>query len=220
MAKRFVMVVDTRRCIGCHACTVSCKVENNVPLGGWRTQVRYFEKGTYPHVKKFFLPILCDHCTKPPCVKASKKEGGGAFIQRDDGVVVIDHSKCKKDSSGVYEGAAIESCPIGQVYTNKETGMPDKCSFCAHRVDKGMVPACVQTCMGRARVFGDLNDPNSEVSKLLARNPARALRPEEDKKPGVFYIGLDMEQTHGSKKIKGFMPSDEKELAAGVQTQQ
>lgn len=220
MAKRFVMVVDTRRCIGCHACTVSCKVENNVPLGGWRTQVRYFEKGKYPYVKKFFLPILCDHCAHPPCVKASKKEGGGAFIQRDDGVVVIDHSKCKKDSSGVYEGAAIEACELGQIYTNKETGMPDKCNFCAHRVDKGLLPACVQTCMGRARIFGDLNDPNSEVSKLLARNPAQSLRPEEDKHPGVFYIGVDMEQTHGSKKIEGFRPSDEKELASGVQTQQ
>lgn len=218
--KRYAMVVDTRRCIGCHACTVACKAENDVPLGGWRTHVRYFEKGRYPFVKKFFLPILCDQCTKPPCVKASKKDGGEAFIQREDGIVVIDKSKCKKDKFGVYEGAAIESCPIGQVYTDIRTGLPDKCNFCAHRVDKGLVPACVQTCIGRARVFGDLNDSKSEVSMLLARNAARSLRPEEDPAPGVYYIGLDMEQTHGSMKIKGFKQFEAQDFETGVQSQQ
>jgi len=220
MQKRFAMVVDTRRCIGCHACTVACKAENNVPLGGWRTQVRYLEKGKYPYVKKYFLPILCDHCENPPCVKASKKEGGAAFIKRDDGIITIDKSKCKKDKFGVYEGAAVESCPLGQIYTNKQTGLPDKCSLCAHRVDKGLVPACVQTCLGRARVFGDINDPESEASILLVRNGARALRPEEDHDPGVYYLGLDMHQTHGSQKIKGFKEFDPQSFDSGVQSQQ
>lgn len=216
--KRYGMVIDTRRCIGCHACTVACKVENDVPLGGWRTQVRYYEKGTYPHVKKYFLPILCNHSGF--CVKASKKEGGEAFIKRDDGIVVMDKSKMKKDANGKYEPAAVEACPFSQIYVNKQTGLPDKCTFCAHRVDQGLLPACVQTCLGRARVFGDFNDPNSEVSQLIARNPVTGLKEEEDKDPAVVYIGIDKDETHGPGGIKGFQPADEKDLASGRHSQQ
>lgn len=185
------MVVDLRKCIGCQACTVACKVENGVSLGRWRTQVRYMTKGTYPTVKKYFLPMLCDHCDPAPCQKASKKSGGDAFYRSPEGVLLIDHKKCKKGADGKYETDAIEACPMEALSTDPNTGLPDKCTFCYHRVSKGLKPACVQTCIGGARVFGDFDDPNSEVSKLVARNAIRGLIPHEMMKPAVVWIDLE-----------------------------
>jgi len=198
MAKKWTMVIDVRRCIGCQACTVACKTENKVGIGRWRTMVRVMEKGEYPNTKRHFFPTLCNQCGK--CEKASKRGGGGMFFKRPDGIVDFDQDKAKKDEHGVYESAAVESCPVEAISWDKDTGKPDKCNFCAHRVDAGLMPACVQTCIGKARVFGDANDPNSEVSKLIAQNSVQQAKEKEDC-PGVYYIGLDM---FFSKGMEGF----------------
>lgn len=192
---RWGMVIDLRRCIGCNACTVACKAENEVPLGVWRTHVRYYEKGRYPYVKRYFFPILCDHCEEAPCVEASENNGVGAFYKRDDGIVLIDYKKLEKRTQAQIKTetkAAIEACPLEAIFTNPLTNLPEKCTFCAHRVDKGLVPACAQTCIGRARVFGDISDRSSAVSRLIAANPTRTLMPKDDGEgSGVYYISLE-----------------------------
>ncbi len=192
---RYAMVMDMRRCIGCHACAVACKAENRVPIGIFRTQVRYYEKGKFPNTRKYFFNWICDQCDEAPCVAASDNNGTGSFYQKD-GITLIDFEKLTKGRSKkqikTEVDAAIESCPIEAISVDPQTGLPDKCTFCVHRVAKGLVPACVQTCIGRARVFGDLSDPNSEVSKLVANNETRTLMPEDDGGgSGVFYIGLE-----------------------------
>jgi tetrathionate reductase subunit B len=209
MAKQWVMVVDIRRCIGCQACVTACKTENKVGIGRWRTTVQIMEKGRYPNAKRYFFPTLCNQCGH--CVKASKKYGGEMFFKRPDGIVAQDKSKAKKDKSGKYEVAAVEACPVESISWDKETGLPDKCDFCAHRVDAGLMPACVQTCLGKARVFGDANDPNSEVSRLIASHPVQQAKPRE-KCPGVYYIGLDM---LFSRQLEGFRETDSNDFKTG-----
>lgn len=189
------MVIDVRRCIGCQACTVACKTENQVPLGVWRTHVRYMEKGVYPRVKRHFFPTLCDHCDEAPCVEASENNGAGSVVKRDDGIIIVDHSKLKGRSKGQIKleaEAVIESCPLDAAFINPKSGLPEKCTFCAHRVDQGLTTACCQTCLGRARIFGDLSDANSPVSRRLAANASRTLMANDDGGgAGVFYIGLE-----------------------------
>ena len=210
---KWAMVVDTRKCIGCHACTVACKTENDVPLGVWRTHVRTYEKGKYPNVKRYFFPFLCNHCGY--CIEASKAYGVGSFYRRADGIVVMDYSKLKGRTAAQIKAeaeAAIAACPFESIFINPDTGLPEKCTFCAHRVDKGLTPACVQTCLGRARVFGDAYDPNSVVSRLIASNPTRKLCPDGS----LFYIGLE---SHQVDTIKGNRQIDPMDFEKGVLTQ-
>lgn len=188
--KRYAMVIDVRRCIGCMACQVACKAEYDVPLGVFRTWVPYRVVGTYPTVRKQFLPRLCNHCDDPPCVRACPV--GATFKVEDGGFVLQNYERC------IGCKACMASCPYNARFMLPEhrtyssvTSVVDKCTFCYHRVSQGLVPACVQTCIGRARIFGDLNDPNSEVSQLVAKHPTQVLRPEEGTKPHVFYIGGD-----------------------------
>lgn len=192
---RWGMVVDLRKCIGCNACTVACKAENEVPLGVWRTHVRYYEKGRYPRVSRHFFPILCDHCEEAPCIEASEKNGVGSFYKTAEGIVLINYKKLEKRTPAQIKAeaqAAIEACPLEAVFVNPLSNLPEKCTFCSHRVEKGLVPACVQTCIGRARVFGDISDRNSVVARLIASYPTRTLMPEDDGGgSGVYYIGLE-----------------------------
>jgi Fe-S-cluster-containing dehydrogenase component len=192
--KRYAMVVDTRRCIGCMACQVACKAEYDTPLGVNRTWVPYKVVGTYPNVKKQFLPRLCNHCDDPPCVRACPVE---ATYKVDDGGFVLQrYERC------IGCRACVASCPYNarfmlpahRTYT-AITNVVDKCTFCFHRVTQGLTPACVQTCIGRARVFGDINDPASEVSYLVATNATQVLRPEQGTKPQVYYIAADRNHT-------------------------
>jgi len=195
--KRYAMVVDVRRCIGCMACQVACKAEYDTPLGVNRTWVPYKVVGTYPNVKKHFLPRLCNHCDDPPCVRACPVEA--TYKVEDGGFVLQRYERC------IGCKACMASCPYNarfmlpahRTYT-QITNVVDKCTFCFHRVTQGLAPACVQTCIGRSRVFGDLNDPTSEVSYLVAKNATQVLRPEEGTKPHIFYIGADRNVTeHG-----------------------
>lgn len=217
-APRWGMVMDLRKCIGCRACTVACKAENNVALGRFNTVIQEKTWGTFPNTKKAFLPIMCNHCEGnekdkiPPCVKACPEYPAdrrvfitpdgkkiryrdGATYKRPDGLILIDHTKC------IGCGKCIDACPYGvrsfdpfiKAGKKPEKQSISKCNGCVHRVDNGIEPACVNTCQGRARIWGDFNDPNSEVSKLVKKHGAEknVLLPDEDTKPNVFYIDPD-----------------------------
>jgi len=181
--KQYGMVIDTRRCTGCHACSVACKAEFDVPLGKTRSWVEYTEKGNFPNVTRQFLPRLCNHCSKPQCVDVCPT--GATYKRKQDGIVVVD--------SGVCIGCkyCIQACPYDARFLNPVTGFADKCDFCIHRVSKGLEPSCVVTCVGGARIFGDVNDPESEVSKTIAKNPVTVLRPGMGTEPNVYYIDAD-----------------------------
>lgn len=187
--KRWAMVIDLRRCIGCMACVAACKAEFDVPLGVWRTIVKVQDTGRFPDTKRHFMPRLCNHCDNPPCVRNCPTQ---ATYKHDEGFVLQRYELC------ITCRACIAACPYNarHVLPNNRTrvrigGVVDKCTFCAHRVAEGLVPACVQTCIGRSRIFGDLNDPNSEVSRLVARHPTVTLKPEKGTKPQVYYIKPD-----------------------------
>ncbi|MHA1545328.1 MAG: sulfate reduction electron transfer complex DsrMKJOP subunit DsrO [Alphaproteobacteria bacterium] len=182
--RRYGMVIDVRRCIGCHACTVACKAEFDVPLGENRTWVEYVEKGVYPNVGRSFLPRLCNHCSEPPCVSVCPTDA--TYKREQDGIVVIDDGLC------IGCKYCIQACPYDARFLNPVTGVADKCDFCIHRVSQGLVPSCVNTCVGGARIFGDLADPDSNVSKLIATNEVTVLRREMGTLPNVYYIGADL----------------------------
>ena len=219
-APRWGMVMDLRKCIGCRACTVACKAENNVSLGRFRAVIQEQTFGTFPDTRKAFLPLMCNHCEGdekdgvPPCVKACPEypgkrmtyvtpEGkkiryrGGATYKRPDGAILIDKELC------IGCGKCIDACPYGvrsfdpfvKAGKDPEKQAADKCDLCVHRVDNGLEPACVNTCQGRARIFGDLNDPDSEVSRLVREhnldNDEHVLLPEEGTRPRLFYIDPD-----------------------------
>lgn len=181
--RQYGMLIDVRRCIGCHACTVACKAEHDVPTGVNRGWVEYVEKGVFPDVNRSFLPRLCNHCSVPQCVSVCPT--GATYKRPEDGIVVID--------SGVCIGCkyCIQACPYDARFLNPHTGFADKCDFCIHRVSQGLQPACVETCIGGARIFGDVSDHDSTISRLIASNPVTVLRREMGTEPNVFYIGAD-----------------------------
>lgn len=181
--KRYGMLIDVRRCIGCHACSVACKAEFDVPLGATRSWVEYVEKGEYPDVSRSFLPRLCNHCSDPPCVWVCP--ANATWKREEDGIVIVDKNIC------IGCGYCVQACPYDARFLNPVTGTADKCDFCLHRVSQGVEPACVETCVGRARIFGDLNDPESEISRQIATNEVTVLRQEMGTKPNVFYIAAD-----------------------------
>lgn len=187
--KRYAMVIDLKKCIGCHTCSVSCKAEFDVPLGVWRSWVKYMEKGKYPNVKRHFLPRLCNHCDNPPCVRVCPVQ---ATYKSEDGAVLQRYDRC------VGCKYCIQACPYSarHLLPRKTEVSPykhvvDKCTFCVHRVEKGLDPSCVNACPANARTFGNLNDPDSEVAKLVYMNPTSVLKPGSGTEPQVYYIALD-----------------------------
>ncbi len=181
----WAMLVDTRRCIACQACTIGCAVENALPEGDFRTVVAtYAVRTPEGRTGLSVLPRLCNHCEEPPCIPVCPV---GATFKRADGVVLVDGERC------VGCAYCVQACPYDARFINHKTGKADKCTFCSHRIEAGLLPACVETCVGGARVFGDLNDPESEIGKRLkaAEGRTRVLKPEAGTQPRVFYIGLD-----------------------------
>jgi tetrathionate reductase subunit B len=177
----YAMVVDLRRCVGCNACTVACKMENAVPDGFYRSWILQADKGTYPLVTRVKMNHLCNQCQNPPCVpvcpaKATQKDKGG--------IVTIHSIKC------IGCGRCVKACPYNARYLKPGKPIADKCNFCFHRIQAGLLPACVGTCVGQALFFGDLNDPKGEISRLLALHKKEVLRPELGTNPSVFYLGL------------------------------
>lgn len=215
-SRRWAMVIDTRRCIGCSACTVACIAENNLPPGVTYRTVPEVEDGTYPDIRRIFMPTNCMQCDKAPCIEAANAVIPGSMKKRADGIVTINYEKMK--GRKVFQ-AAKTACPFGaalyyddgrnhtddtpavqayekrgvreydRVWTRKETaGVTRKCHFCAQRLDVGLLPACVTTCTGLAMLFGDAADEKSLVSEILTSGTGRRLSPENGAEPRVFYV--------------------------------
>lgn len=176
---RYAMVIDQSRCVGCMACVVACKRENDVPPEQYRTRVLEMVSGQFPELRTELRPELCNHCDNAPCVMVCPT---GASHKESDGTVQIDRQKC------VGCKACIAACPYDARCINEEHGYADKCSFCQHRVREGLLPACAATCVGGSRIFGDLEDPKSEVSLLLKDKNYRVLKAAAGTAPNVYYI--------------------------------
>lgn len=216
---RYGLVIDLAKCIGCRSCVAACKNENFVQPGNYWNFVLEYEQGKYPNVRRIFVPINCQHCENPPCLKACPVK---AITKNEYGVVLIDYDKCKG-----YR-YCIAACPYGVIhfidkektlYPNgektpyeaipdearhplhrKKPGISEKCTLCWHRIEKALKegkkpgsdydssPACVPVCPAGARYFGDLDDPNSEVSKLIASRRAIQLKKEYGTRPQVYYL--------------------------------
>ncbi len=198
---RYGMVIDLLRCVGCSACSAACRAEQGTPAGVSFNKVKIFEIGKYPHAKMKFVPMPCMHCKEPRCLEVCPTE---ATHKRDDGIVLINQDEC------IGCGACIVACPYGSrdllreiksyyegnsptpyeiiKQKNFKVGTSVKCNFCLHRLEKGRLPSCVETCPAQARTFGDVEDPESEVSKLLSKHKAVSLKEDEETEPSVFYI--------------------------------
>ncbi|MGF1659490.1 MAG: 4Fe-4S dicluster domain-containing protein [Rubrimonas sp.] len=177
---RYVMVIDTRTCIGCGDCVVACKTENHIPEGLNRDWVVEATKGTYPDLTTEFRSERCNHCSNPTCVYACPT--GASHLWGDTNIVLVDANKC----TGCK--ACIAACPYDARLVMRAEGYIDKCTFCHHRVEVGQDPACVSACPTHCMHFGVLDDPNSEVSRLLATRPHKALLEESGNQPNVFYL--------------------------------
>ena len=207
--EKYCMVIDLNKCIGCDACTIACKQENHTPPGVQYNIVIKEDKGSYPNSYQSLLPKPCMHCEKPPCVKVCPV---GATWKRQDGIVVIDYEKC------IGCRYCITACPYGARYfdfgenyydppnsfenspsyeynkewVRKKNRSPinnvRKCHYCLHRIEKGLKPACVDTCTGRARYFGDLNNIEDEVTRLVSKGKTFRFKEELGTKPLTRYI--------------------------------
>lgn len=203
---RYAMALDTHACIGCLACTVACKVENGSPEGIWFAPVISHELGEFPDVRRAYLPLLCNHCSDAPCLKACPT---GAITRRRDGIVLIDQDRC------CGSGACVIACPYGAIHyygerqaaktpfdevklAGHQPGTAQKCTFCAPRLDRGLRPACIDVCPTGARIFGDLDDPQSAVAKAFAEPDAVALGAPVDTKPNTRYLARGVRHAGGT----------------------
>lgn len=176
---RFGMVIDTKKCVGCMDCVVACKTENNVPEGFNRDWIVQDVKGAYPTLNMQIRTERCNHCDNPPCVYCCPC--GASHVHELGGVVLVHHDKC----SGCK--ACMAACPYDARFIHPE-GYADKCTFCIHRVEEGLDPACVSVCPTHCMYFGDLDDPNSELNKLLNSRKHSSLIPEAGTKPQIYYL--------------------------------
>ncbi len=177
---RFGFAIDNRACIGCHACTVACKSEHDVPLGVNRTWVKYIEKGEFPNTRRHFSVQRCNHCADPPCVEICPVT---SLYQRPDGIVDFDNTRC------IGCKACMQACPYDALYLDPATLTAAKCNYCTHRVDQGYEPACVVVCPAEAIVSGDLDDPGSRISLLDQRQKVQYPKVEKGTQPKLFYVG-------------------------------
>jgi len=211
--------VDATKCIGCLRCVEACKRENDVPddahhFRTWVERYVYLEGDKRARIdshhdpvnieasgserefrfanryqgakveKAFFVPKLCNQCTHPACVQVCPT---GATYRTQDGVVLIDHKYC------IGCQYCVQACPYGARFYRPKERVTDKCTWCYHRITKGLQPACVEVCPVGARIFGDRNDPQSPISLFIRNNRVQVLRPETGNAPNVFYVGIDKE---------------------------
>jgi Fe-S-cluster-containing dehydrogenase component/formate-dependent nitrite reductase membrane component NrfD len=179
---RYGFAIDQKTCIGCHACTVACKTEHEVPVGQFRTWVKYVDQGTFPNNTRDFGVMRCNHCTDAPCVKICPTK---ALYTRKDGIVDFDGDRCIGCKS------CMQGCPYDAIYIDDNTHTAAKCNFCAHRIDNDLEPACVVVCPTHSIWVGDLDDPESGISKLVNSKPVSVRAPEQNTGPNVFYLGAD-----------------------------
>lgn len=186
------LVVNITKCNACYCCFTACKDEywdNDYPPytaaqprhGQLWMNLPKTERGQHPYIKVAYMPLPCMQCQNAPCVTAGQN---GAVYKRPDGIVVIDPQKARGQQQ------LVKSCPYGVIYWNEEKQIPQKCTFCVHRLEKGGIPRCVQACPTGALTFGDLDDPNSEASRLLKSARAEAYHAEWRTSPSVYYLDL------------------------------
>ena len=211
--RKWGMVIDVKKCIGCEACIVACIAENNLPPGVTYRTIKEIGTGSYPNLKRYFIPTNCMHCDNPACMEAANKIVPGAITKRPDGIVQLNFEKFA--GKKVFE-AAQKACPYTALYFDEGKNYTDgtpalqkyekrrtteygknisrismrnigrKCHFCLHRIEAGILPACVTTCTGHAMHFGDLNDPESLVSLC---KEAKTFRLKDVKnKPNIVYL--------------------------------
>lgn len=218
--KKYAMVIDLKKCLGCKTCTIACNIENSIKTAKTWNIVLDTISGEYPNYKRQFIPRPCMHCEEPSCVKICPT--GASYKREKDGLVLVDQKKCFGCRS------CVTACPYGVRVFNwkkpekmltenpqvpiRKRGVVEKCTFCVHKINmaeknkkqigttltqsnnkKVISPACVLECIGNARYFGDLNNPKSEVSKLIKSNKYIRLAESQKNKPGVYYIGVDKE---------------------------
>lgn len=180
---RYTMLVDMDKCLGCKACTLACKVENNVDYDVFYNRMTSMGPvGEFPHLDYFYFPRQCQQCADPECVKVCPTK---ATYQTEDGIVLVDQDKCFGCQYCIW------ACPYGARTKNSRTGMVEKCMLCAHRdLEHGEQPACVVSCEGNCRFFGDIDDPQSEIAQYYAKNSDRAftIHPELGTDPQFIYL--------------------------------
>ena len=174
--------IDLRKCIGCHACTIACKAEHEIPVGVNRCWVKTVEKGSFPDTRRFFFPVLCNQCADAPCVRICPTN---ALFKRRDGIVDLHGDSC------IGCRACMEACPYDQLFIDPNTHTAEKCNFCANRVENQLLPACVSVCPTECRIFGDLDDPASEVSRIVQHEAFMVRKPEKGTGPKIFYLGAE-----------------------------
>ncbi|NAY90055.1 MAG: 4Fe-4S dicluster domain-containing protein [Desulfurococcales archaeon] len=190
---RYAMVIDLSKCVGCNACVEACKIEHGTGFGVKYTRIEEVELGSFPDVKKAYVPLQCMHCEDPECLKVCAT---GATYKAEGGAVLIDQDKC---SGCKY---CMVACPYGARFFYEDKARPkdllrmdseeerkgavEKCDLCIDRLRVGREPACVEVCPTRARIFGDADDEKSEVHELISSGRAKALKPEH--KPSIYYI--------------------------------
>jgi Fe-S-cluster-containing dehydrogenase component/formate-dependent nitrite reductase membrane component NrfD len=179
---RYGFLIDQNRCIGCHACTVACKEEHNIAVGVNRTWVKYIEKGRYPDTRRHFAVLRCNHCDDAPCIEICPTV---ALFRRPDGIVDFDNARCIGCKS------CMQACPYDALYIDPDRNTAAKCNFDASRVEMGYKPACEVVCPTQAILSGDLDDPNSVLSKRIAMDKVSVRKPEKGTKPKLFYAGVD-----------------------------
>jgi Fe-S-cluster-containing dehydrogenase component/formate-dependent nitrite reductase membrane component NrfD len=178
----FGFVIDNRRCIGCHACTVACKAEHDDPIGVNKTWVKYIEKGEFPNTSRNFSVMRCNHCDDSPCTDVCPVT---ALWERDDGIVDFDPERC------IGCKACLQGCPYDALYIDPNTETAAKCNYCSHRVDTGREPACVTVCPEDAIVAGDMENPDTDISRLVSNQEVQARKPEKGTEPKLFYVDGD-----------------------------
>jgi len=178
----FGFVIDNRKCIGCHACTVACKGEHDDPIGVNKTWVKYIEKGEFPNSRRNFSVMRCNHCNDSPCTDVCPVT---ALWEREDGIVDFDPERC------IGCKACMQGCPYDALYIDPETSTAAKCNYCSHRVDSGREPACVTVCPEDAIIAGDMENPETEITQTVSTQEVQARKPEKGTEPKLFYVKGD-----------------------------
>jgi Fe-S-cluster-containing dehydrogenase component/formate-dependent nitrite reductase membrane component NrfD len=179
---RYGFIIDQDTCIGCHACTVACKSEHDVPLGVNRTWVKYIETGAFPDTQRKFSVMRCNHCEDAPCVTVCPTT---ALFKRPDGIVDFAGDSCIGCKS------CMNACPYDAIYIDPDTDTAAKCNYCAHKVDVGLEPACVSVCPTQSILAGDMDDPSTRIAQVLGRERLQVRSPEQGTNPKLFYKGAD-----------------------------
>jgi Fe-S-cluster-containing dehydrogenase component/formate-dependent nitrite reductase membrane component NrfD len=188
--------IDLRKCIGCHACTIACKAEHEIPVGVNRCWVKTVEKGTFPATRRLFFPVLCNQCDEAPCARICPTN---ALFKRRDGIVDLHGDAC------IGCRACMVACPYDQLFIDPNTHTAEKCNFCANRVENELLPACVIVCPTECRIFGDLDDPTSEVARIAQLEGVAVRKPEKGTIPKVFYIGAEESAIQPEAAVRPFL---------------